>query len=230
MGYGTGTSCQCEVGLHSHLLPSAASSAAACRAAHCQPGHERGKAEGVWWAVPQAAVLSWLPHGIRRDILSACSCPFSPMESGLTVLSADRWQCTRRGMEILVHNIYLWPFERGHVQGPQKRDPVTPYHRVGANPTPHGTAVGNPHARGREGLCCTGPCMELQSNQNHCRMVQGKRLQRSAATQLPTGCGAVQAGTGGGQDLRAVAKRFFVGRQAGTKLFSSGSNTAKTSK
>lgn len=108
------------------------------------------------------------PQGIRRDLRSACFCPFNP-----TKVWAYSAQCRHLAMHTMRYgdmHTHGWPLEPGHVQGSHRRDPAAPRHEGGANPPPHSTAVGFPHARGRKGLPCTGPCMDLQSNREQCRM------------------------------------------------------------
>lgn len=67
-----------EVGPCSHLLPSAASSAAVRRAAHRQPVRGRGKAEGVFWGCTAAhgAVLAAPGHRERHPL-----CVLLPLRS-----------------------------------------------------------------------------------------------------------------------------------------------------
>lgn len=119
------------------------------------------------------------------DVRSASFCPFNPTK--VWAYSAQRRQTAMHTTSYGDRHTHVWPLEPGHVQGPHRRDTAAPRHKGGANPPPHGTAVGVPHTRRRKGLSCTGPCMETQSSREHCRMTSRCRG-KDCNTVLPCSC------------------------------------------
>lgn len=97
MGYRTGADSQREVGLRSHLLPSAAEQPIANLG--MGEGRQR-ECDGLYHSLQ---CCPGCPRASGETSTPQASAPSIPQKSGLTALSADRQQCTQQGMDICIN-------------------------------------------------------------------------------------------------------------------------------
>lgn len=111
---------------------------------------------------------------------------------------------------------HAWPLEPGHVQGLHRRDHEALCHEGGLNPVNSWHCSGRPSSQRQERSVLHwsmhGAPKLLRAVQDDIS-VQGKRLQCSAAMQLPTG-----QGYAGCTDRAGARGTLREGRQAGSGL------------